>query len=212
VGLDRSGDVPSCRSRLAVDGAAPGGSGLIIHGVGAAEHGDLAPEPEELDVLVVDVRPINRSSPSTCWKISYNRRNDTAEIMPGRWRSPITAGQRYVQHSGTRQACSARRAGRLRLLGKLSAKVLGPSPECRPARMRGTAAAQHRLRSFDSGSHRQLSWLAVEAARCADVVVGQRAVPRGLTLSRGAAPASAMVVAKRVKESRTCRGRRKRPG
>ena len=48
--------------------------------------------------MVEDVRPISRSSPSTCWKIRYNSRNDTAEIMPGHWRSSITAGQRHVQH------------------------------------------------------------------------------------------------------------------
>jgi len=34
--------------------------------------------------LVEDVRPINRSSPSMCWKIRYNSRNDTAQIVPGR--------------------------------------------------------------------------------------------------------------------------------
>jgi hypothetical protein len=85
------------------------------------------------------------------------------------------------------RACWARRAGRLRLLGKLSAKVLGPSPECRPARMlrhRGGAASATELRLRIAPA----AELAVEAARCADVVVGQRAVPRGLTLSRGGRP------------------------
>jgi hypothetical protein len=50
------------------------------------------------------VRLSGRSSPSTCWKIKYKRRNDTAEIMPGRCDSSITAGQRHVQYSGTLQA------------------------------------------------------------------------------------------------------------
>jgi hypothetical protein len=31
------------------------------------------------------VRPISRTSPSTCWKIRYSSRSDTAAIMPGRW-------------------------------------------------------------------------------------------------------------------------------
>jgi hypothetical protein len=53
--------------------------------------------------LVADVRPSSRSSPSTCWKIRCNILNDTAEIMHGRCRSPITAGQRHVQHCGTPQ-------------------------------------------------------------------------------------------------------------
>jgi hypothetical protein len=30
----------------------------------------------------------------------------TAEIMPGLWCAPITAGQRHVQHSGTPHAAS----------------------------------------------------------------------------------------------------------
>ena len=38
-----------------------------------------------------------------CWKIRYTSRSDTADIMPGRWRPSITAGQRHVQHSGTPQ-------------------------------------------------------------------------------------------------------------
>ena len=75
-------------------------------GVGAAQHGDLVPQHEELDVLGADVRPSSRSSPSMCWKIRYNSRNDTAEIMPGRCRSSIAAGQRHVQHSGTPQAAT----------------------------------------------------------------------------------------------------------
>jgi hypothetical protein len=56
--------------------------------------------------FVLDVRPISRSSPSRCWKIKYKSRNDTAEIMPGRCRSSITAGRRHVQRSGTPQAIS----------------------------------------------------------------------------------------------------------
>jgi len=51
--------------------------------------------------LVLDVRAISRSSPSMCWKIRCNSRNDTAKIMPGRRGSSITAGQRHVHHSGT---------------------------------------------------------------------------------------------------------------
>ena len=43
--------------------------------------------------LVEDVRPSSRTSPSTCWKIKYSSRSDTAEIMPGRPRPSITAGQ-----------------------------------------------------------------------------------------------------------------------
>jgi hypothetical protein len=53
--------------------------------------------------LVEDARPISKSSPSVCWKIRYSSRGDTAEIMPGNWRSSITAGQRHVQRSGTPQ-------------------------------------------------------------------------------------------------------------
>jgi hypothetical protein len=41
-----------------------------------------------------------------CWKIRYNSRNDTAEIMPGRCRSSIATGQRHVQHSGAPQVDS----------------------------------------------------------------------------------------------------------
>ena len=58
---------------------------------------------------MADVRPSGTSSSSTCWKIEYNSRSDTAEIMPSRWRSSIVAGQRQVQHYGTRQAYIARR-------------------------------------------------------------------------------------------------------
>jgi hypothetical protein len=56
--------------------------------------------------LMADVRPSSTSSPSTCWKIKYNSRSDTAEIMPSRWRSSIVAGQRQVQHCGTPQAAT----------------------------------------------------------------------------------------------------------
>jgi hypothetical protein len=35
--------------------------------------------------LVADVRPSSTSRPSTCWKIKYNSRSDTAEILPSRW-------------------------------------------------------------------------------------------------------------------------------
>ena len=62
--------------------------------------------------LVLDVRAISRSSPSMCWKIRCNSRNDTAKIMPGRRGSSITAGQRHVHHSGTPYRCRAARRGR----------------------------------------------------------------------------------------------------
>jgi hypothetical protein len=52
------------------------------------------PQDEELDILVEDVRPIRRTSPSIRTKISHSRRSDTASIMPNRRRLPITAGQR----------------------------------------------------------------------------------------------------------------------
>ena len=53
--------------------------------------------------FVEDARLISKNSPSVCWKIRYNSRSDTAEIMPRNWRSSITAGQRHVQRSGTPQ-------------------------------------------------------------------------------------------------------------
>ena len=53
--------------------------------------------------FVEDARLISKSRPSVCWKIRYNSRSDTAEIMPRNWRSSITAGQRHVQRSGTPQ-------------------------------------------------------------------------------------------------------------
>ena len=57
--------------------------------------------------MVLEAPPMSRSSPSRCWKIRYNSRIDTAEIMPNRCRSSITAGQRQVQHSGTPQAVAS---------------------------------------------------------------------------------------------------------
>ncbi len=51
--------------------------------------------------LALDVRPSSRTSPIMCWKIRYHSRNDTPEIKPCRCRSPITAGQRHAQNSGT---------------------------------------------------------------------------------------------------------------
>jgi hypothetical protein len=71
--------------------------------------------------LVEDVRPNSKSSPSRCWKIRYSRRNDTAEIMPGRWRSSINAGQRQVQGSGTPQVKVP--------LGKLATERMVPLDE-----------------------------------------------------------------------------------
>jgi len=53
--------------------------------------------------LVVDVRPISRTNPSIWRKIRYSNRSDTAAIIPERLRAPITAGQRQVPRSGTRQ-------------------------------------------------------------------------------------------------------------
>jgi hypothetical protein len=52
---------------------------------------------------MADVRPISRTSPSTCQKIKYSNRGDTSEIMPSRWRSSIVAGQPQVQRYGTPQ-------------------------------------------------------------------------------------------------------------
>ena len=60
--------------------------------------------------LVQDVPPISRTRPSMCWKIKYWSRTDTAEIMPGRPRSSITAGHgrcsivephRFGEHSNS---------------------------------------------------------------------------------------------------------------
>ena len=45
--------------------------------------------------LVLGVRPSSRTSPSMCWKIRYNIRNDTAEIMPDR-RSPLVSSVCHV--------------------------------------------------------------------------------------------------------------------
>ena len=54
--------------------------------------------------LVEDLRPSSRTSPSTCWKIRYSSRSDTAAIMPVRRRRPITAGQGRAPSSGTPHA------------------------------------------------------------------------------------------------------------
>ena len=67
------------------------------------EHGPVCPSPggvsgscggvrrpravdEQLDVLDGGRATSSPSSPSTCWKIKYNSRSDTTEIMPNRWR------------------------------------------------------------------------------------------------------------------------------
>ena len=54
--------------------------------------------------LVEDERLSSRISPSTCRKIRYDNRSDTAAIMPGCLMSSITAGQRPCPTSGTPQA------------------------------------------------------------------------------------------------------------
>ena len=48
--------------------------------------------------LVEDVRPSSRTSPSTCWKIRYNSRSDTAAIIPTSEnpRSPLVSGVCHV--------------------------------------------------------------------------------------------------------------------
>jgi hypothetical protein len=53
-------------------------------GVGAAQHG-LMPQYEQLDVLGGGRATQQQEQPSTCWKIKYNSRKDTAEIMPSHW-------------------------------------------------------------------------------------------------------------------------------
>jgi hypothetical protein len=57
--------------------------------------------------LVEDERPSSRISPSTCRKIKYNNRSDTAVILPEHRRQPITAGHGRARPSGTPQGAGA---------------------------------------------------------------------------------------------------------
>jgi hypothetical protein len=51
-------------------------------GVGSAKYRDLVAQHEELDVLVEDLRPTRRTSPTTCRKIKYSSRSDTPGSCP----------------------------------------------------------------------------------------------------------------------------------
>ena len=51
-------------------------------GVGAAQDSGLVAQHEELDVLVEDLRPTRRTSPTTCRKIKYSSRSDTPGSCP----------------------------------------------------------------------------------------------------------------------------------
>jgi hypothetical protein len=129
--------------------------------------------------LVLEARPISRSSPSRCWKIRYDSRIDTAEIMPSRCRSSITAGQRQVQHSGTPQGSAVRlmwrshyRRGRAGLLAgvTLEAVAVGLVPDSCQIQRRTTAtdggrrvrSNSHRPRSAAVSRGRRARWVPVE--------------------------------------------------
>jgi len=194
VGLDRSGDVPSCRSRLAVDGAAPGGSGLIIHGVGAAEHGDLAPEHEELDVL--------------CGGRATHQQEQPAHVLEDQLQPPQRHGGDHarplaITHHRWSAVCAAfwnptglfgsesRSASATGEAQREGPRPISGVPSGEDARHRGGAASATELR--------------LRIAPAAELAGGRGGPVRGrgrgsaggaagLALSRGAAPASAMVV------------------
>ncbi len=52
--------------------------------VGAAEHRDLVPQHEELDVLGRGRAPHQQDKSQHIWKIRYSSRSDMGAIMPNR--------------------------------------------------------------------------------------------------------------------------------
>jgi hypothetical protein len=54
-------------------------------GVGAAQHRDLVAQYEQLDVFGGGRATQQQEQPEHLREDQYDSRNDTAEIMPGRW-------------------------------------------------------------------------------------------------------------------------------
>jgi hypothetical protein len=59
---------------------------------------------------------VSWASPSKCWQIRYSNRSDTAAIIPERSRALITAGQRQVRRSVTRQGLDVLARARVTLV------------------------------------------------------------------------------------------------
>jgi hypothetical protein len=63
-------------------------------GVGAAQDGNLMAQDEQLDVLGGGRATQQQEQPEHLLEDQIQQSQRHAEIMPGRWRSSITAGQR----------------------------------------------------------------------------------------------------------------------
>ena len=75
-------------------------------GVGAAEHGDLVSQHEQFDVLGGGRAAQQHDQSEHVLEDQVQEPQRHGGDHAGYQRSPITAGQRHVQHSGTPQAAS----------------------------------------------------------------------------------------------------------